>query len=547
VSVPHLRPAGPERCAGNDNLARPPPYLSSSRFRVRWVLSLFSLRLGQVDPLGQSIEERPNGDDVGFLDGSLVWAARQLVPNTTVGSSSLSPSGAQRRYGMTLTRSISQATLDAYFDGIGRVLGRKERRANFALYAMGLLSKLERKSVEPIAAMTAGDDLLVNAKRYDQLLNFTNASPWLDELVRSYAGHYALTELLEREEMDAWILDDTGFLKQGTRSVGVKRQYTGTAGKITNCQVAVSLTVATRSQHLPLDMELYLPEEWTEDKARRAEAKIPKDVVFRTKPEMALDMIAKWVLDDVPLAPLSADSGYGYDGKFRGGVTQMGFRYTLGVHSNLLVRLLNDDETVGPELSVEALARSLSRKEYKKVAWLEGTKKTLCSRFAYVRVELVHPDTAEQHVQGLLIEWPEGEKGPEHYTLVTLPRDTPLKEVVRRTKARWHVEGGYEDMKGELGLDHFEGRSWIGWNHHVSVVLATYALTVACKTRAFPPSASGSVEGGADEGADHAPLRRFFRHSPSRPVAARGALAARIFSRATFAGDAPRGAEGARA
>jgi len=448
---------------------------------------------------------------------------------------------------MTLTQPIAQSTLDAYFDGIGRLLGRKERRANFALYAMGLLSKLERKTVEAIAAMTSGVDRHVNEKAYDHLLNFTHASPWLDEAVRSYAAEYALKELRKKGELDTWIIDDTGFLKQGTHSVGVKRQYTGTAGKITNCQVAVSLTVSTREQHLPLDMELYLPEEWIEDKPRRAEAKIPDDVVFRTKPEIALDMIARWVLDDVPLASLSADSGYGYDGKFRGGVTQMGFKYTLGVHSNLLVRRLYPDGTVGPDQSVEELAKSLPGKKYRKVAWLEGTKKTLSSRFASVRVQVVNPDSAEPLEQGLLIEWPKKDKGPQHYTLVTLPEGTPLKEVVRRTKARWHVEGGYEDMKGELGLDHFEGRSWIGWNHHVSVVLATYALVIACKLRAFPPSASGSVQSREDGRADHAPLCRFLRHGSSRPAAACGEVAARVFPGAPVAGDAARGTEGAAA
>ena len=398
--------------------------------------------------------------------------------------------------------------MDAFFDGIGRLIGRRERRANFALYALGLLSKLERKSVEPLASLAAGGDPELSAKLYDHLLTFTQAS-WLDSAVRSYAAHYALPLMLKQGAMDVWIVDDTGFLKQGTESVGVKRQYTGSAGKITNCQVAVSLTVATHHQHLPLDMDLYLPAEWVDDPARRAQAKIPQEAVFRTKPEMALDMIARWVLEGVEKGSVSADSGYGYDGKFRGGVTQMGFEYTVGVHKTLRVLRVNEDGTLGPEQSVEQLARSLHRKEYAKVAWAEGTRKTLSSRFALVRVQVAHPDSAEPVEQGLLIEWPKEQKSPEHSTLVTLPKETPLKEVVRKTKARWRVEGSYEDMKGELGLDHFEGRSWIGWNHHVSIVLACYALTLACKMRAFPPSAAGALQGGEDEREDRAPLPRF--------------------------------------
>jgi len=342
---------------------------------------------------------------------------------------------------MTVTRHLSQAALDKFFDGVGRVLGRKERRANFALYAMGLLSKLERKSMEPIAALTTGDDVEASAKLYGHLVNFTSTSPWLDEAVRVYAAHDALPEILAQGPLDCWVVDDTGFLKQGEHSVGVKRQYTGTAGKVTNCQVAVSLTVATQHQHLPLDMELYLPQEWIDDEPRRAEAKIPAEVVFRTKPEIALDLIARWVLEDVPKATVCGDSGYGYDSKFRGGVTQLGFEYTLGVPSNLKVRQIEREGRRGPEQSVKQLAHSLHRRAYKKVVWAEGTKKTLASRFAWVRVELVNPDSAEPQEQGLLIEWPKGDKNPAHYTLVTLPKDTPIKEVVRKTKARWHIEG----------------------------------------------------------------------------------------------------------
>jgi SRSO17 transposase len=445
---------------------------------------------------------------------------------------------------MTISRQLAQPILDAYFDGIGRLLGRRERRVNFALYAMGLLSKLERKSLEPIAALAAGDDPQVSAKLYDHLLNFTSDSPWSDEAVRSYAAAYALPRMLAQGPMDVWVIDDTGFLKQGTHSVGVKRQYTGSAGKIANCQVAVSLTIATSFQHLPLDIELYLPEEWIDDRERRAEAKIPEEVAFRTKPEMALDMIARWMLQDVPKGSVSADSGYGYDGKFRGGLTQMGLQYTVGVHETLKVLQVGEDGTLGVERSVAELARSLPREAYKKVAWVEGTKKTLSSRFALVRVQVAHPDSAEPEEQGLLIEWPRGQKGPEHYTLVTLPKETPLKEVVRKTKARWHVEGSYEDMKGELGLDHFEGRSWIGWNHHTSIVLACYALTIACKMRAFPPSAAGTVQGGEDGGEDGAALHGLVRDGATGAAPACGAVAEGVLCGAAHAGQDAAGLQG---
>lgn len=417
---------------------------------------------------------------------------------------------------MTLSTRIPQRTLTSYFDEIGALLGRKERRANFALYATGLLSSLERKSVEPIAALTAGDDPKAAAKQYDHLLNFTANSPWSDDAVRSHAAHYALAEMLGPESLDVWIVDDTGFLKQGDHSVGVQRQYTGTAGKIANCQIAVSLTLATQRVHVPVDMQLYLPKEWLTDVARRAQAGIPDDIAFHTKPEIALGLIRKWVKKGVPTAPVAADSAYGRSQDFRGGLTALGLAYMVGVPSTQTVRQRLGGGKMGAVTSVRELAWSLSPSRYKHVDWAEGTSKTLGSRFAYVRVEVVNRHADEPETQGLLIEWPLGEEEPAHYTLVTLPKKTPLHEVVRKSKARWHVEGSYEDMKGELGLDHYEGRSWLGWNHHVSIALACYALVIACKLRAFPPSATGTMQGGEDEGANDKALRRFVRDRAPR-------------------------------
>lgn len=427
---------------------------------------------------------------------------------------------------MTLTNEISQAALDTFFDGIGRLLGRKERRANFALYATGLMSKLERKSVEPIAALSAGEDAVAAKKLHDNLVNFTSSSPWSDDDVRAYATEYALRPMLEQSALDVWVVDDTGFLKQGNKSVAVKRQYTGSAGKVTNCQVAVSLTIATLYQHLPIDMALYVPEDWADDPERREQAKIPPELTFQTKPEIALELLARALLNEVPQATLCADSGYGYDRRFRGGATQLGFEYTLGVHNTLLVRRRLGGGELGAVQSVKALALSLSPSRYRTVAWAEGTKTPLSSRFALVRVDLDDPDTAEPTAQSLLIEWPEGEEEPAHYTLVTLPKETSLKEVVRRTKARWHVERSYEDMKGEFGLDHYEGRSWVGWNHHVSIVLACYALTIACKTRAFPPSTGGAVRGSPLLGANDATLHRLGRDGAQGAAQACGEVVA---------------------
>jgi SRSO17 transposase len=402
---------------------------------------------------------------------------------------------------MTLAAAVSQAAMTAYFEGLGKLLGRVERRASFAMYAAGLLSDLERKSVEPIAALASNGSPKRCALYHHRLLNLLNTSPWSDEDVRGYAADYALRALTKDEPIEAWSLDDTGFLKQGDDSVGVQRQYTGSAGKITNCQIGVSLTVATRTAHLPIDMDLYLPESWAKDAERRKVAKIPEDVVFRTKHDIALDLLAKAVLADVPHGCVLGDSAYGSCARFRGEVTALGLPYALGVLSSVVVRPLDALGRRRSPTSVKTLAEGLRKKRWREVTWLEGTKAPLRSRFALVEVEVENADPNEPVRQRLLIEWPEGEKEPTHYTFVTLPAEKGLLELVRMTKARWRVERAYEDLKGELGLDHYEGRSWVGWQHHVSAVLACYALVVACQRRAFSPSAAGSRDPRALESA----------------------------------------------
>jgi SRSO17 transposase len=402
---------------------------------------------------------------------------------------------------MTLAAAVSQAAMTASFEGLGKLLGRVERRASFAMYAAGLLSDLERKSVEPIAALASNGSPKRCALYHHRLLNLLNTSPWSDEDVRAYAADFALRALTKDESVEAWSLDDTGFLKQGNDSVGVQRQYTGSAGKVTNCQVAVSLTVATRTAHLPVDMGLYLPESWANDAERRKAAKIPDSVVFRTKHDIALDLLARAVLADVPRGCVLGDNAYGTSARFRGEVTLLGLPYALGVLSSVVVRRVDAQGRRLAPASVKAVAEGLRKKHWREVTWLEGTKAPLRSRFALVEVEVENADPNEPARQRLLIEWPEGEAEPTHYTLGTLPAAAGLLELVRMTKARWRVERTYEDMKGELGLDHYEGRSWVGWQHHVSAVLACYALVVACQRRAFPPSAAGARAAGALEGA----------------------------------------------
>jgi SRSO17 transposase len=385
----------------------------------------------------------------------------------------------------------AQARLDSYFASIAGLLKDRRKRESFAMYAFGLFADGERKSAEPIAARTCGDPDETQ-HTHDKLLHFLARSTWDDRAVRLAAARYAIGALEAHEPVVAWIVDDTGFLKQGTHSVGVQRQYTGSAGKVTNCQIGVSLAVATRGDHLPLDFELYLPEVWTEDAARRAAVHVPADVAFRTKPEMALGMIERAHEAELPGEIILADSAYGESSDFRCGVRALGFDYAVGIHGPTLVHPIDARGRTRPPISIEKLAAARLQSRYRRVTWREGTKAKLRSRFHFWRVKIAHDDgfpLDERESVWLMAEWPEGEAKPTKFHLTTLPRRMGKREIVRMVKERWRTERMYEDLKGELGLDHFEGRSFPGWHHHVSVVLCCHAFIVAERARTFPPSA----------------------------------------------------------
>jgi SRSO17 transposase len=384
------------------------------------------------------------------------------------------------------------ARLEAYFAQIGACLRDKRKRESFAMYAFGILGEGERKSAEPIAARACGDPAKAR-HAHDKVLHFLGRASWDDRAVRRVATRYALAAMSAREPVTTWVIDDTGFLKQGSNSVGVQRQYTGSAGKITNCQVGVSLSVATRTEHLPIDFELYLPTIWADDPERRAKARIPEQVVFQTKVELALGMIERAVADGLPGDILLADSGYGESHLFRETVRLLGLDYAVGVHAPTKVWALDARERRrGEALSVQALGEQLGAGAFRKVTWREGTGGKLSSRFCFRRVKVACEDVlapADREPVWLLMEWPEGEMKPTKFTLTTLPRRMSKKQIVRLVKERWRTERVYEELKGELGLDHFEGRSFVGWHHHVSVVLCCFAFVIAERVQHFPPSA----------------------------------------------------------
>ena len=394
---------------------------------------------------------------------------------------------------MNVMDSAAVARLEAFFATIGVLLGNDSRRASFATYAMGLLSEGERKSVEPMSSRACAEPARADAE-HQRLLHFVSTANWDDHVIRRFSAQHGLAAMTKREKVEAWVLDDTGFLKQGKHSVGVQRQYTGSAGKITNCQLGVSLTVATRTEQLPIDFELYLPKSWTENSDRREEARIPDHVLFKTKPELALDMLRRAVDDGIQPGVVLGDSAYGTSSDFRLEVRRLGLHYSLGVSPQ--TKVFEVGEVVnrgGASISVRDLAFKLkAKRKFRRCTWRAGTKQDLSARFAMRRVCPCREQTRELHERDpvwLLIEWRDGDDEPANYFFSSLPDSTRKKPLVRITMQRWRTERAYEDLKGELGLDHYEGRRFQGWHHHVSVVLCCYAFVVTERVRHFPPSA----------------------------------------------------------
>jgi len=378
--------------------------------------------------------------------------------------------------------------LDDYVNRIGGSLGHAKRRASFAAYFMGLMGEGDRKSMEPIAARTSGDPEYTDSW-HQKLGQFITDSAWSDHAVREIAAREALEAMTAKQSVVAWIFDDTGFLKQGSHSVGVQRQYTGSAGKVTNCQLGVSLTISTASWHLPCDFELYLPKSWTDNPERRREGRIPDDVEFRTKSKLALQMLERAVANDYPRGVVLADTAYGDAVYFRDRVRELGLDYAVGIQGGALVRRIDKlGRLHGTATTVEQLAARLA---VRRVTWRDGTMKRLTARFSFCRVVPAYADNSrpirEREVLWLVVEHRDDTEEIKYY-LASLPEDTPKRKLAYLIKERYRTEQAYRELKGELGLDHFEGRRFRGWHHHVTVTLCCYAFVVAERARAFPPS-----------------------------------------------------------
>jgi SRSO17 transposase len=387
---------------------------------------------------------------------------------------------------------------------LAAAMNRPVQRVNGALYVRGLLEDGARKSLEPIVARLGG------AADYQSMQQFLADSPWDPALVVREVAERVAPEI----EVEAWVLDDTGFPKDGKDSPGVKRQYSGTLQKVGNCQIGVSVHAVGSRGTVPLGWALFLPEEWCEDEQRRRKAKIPADLPFRTKIELGVELAIRAAGWAIPRAPVIGDRAYGTSTELRAELHDAGLQYMLAVRpetkvfsSQTVFRLPpargrrikqgrarpdRDAEPIG-----ELIAR-LADTDSQTVSFRDGPDGTpMTSRFIFTRVRCAHdwsPKLGWIHTgqeppmeEWLIAEWPEGHPQPAEYWLSNLPADTPPERLARLARLRWTIELDYKQLKGELGLDHYEGRSWLGWYHHTALVTAAHGFLTLERLNPFRP------------------------------------------------------------
>jgi len=385
---------------------------------------------------------------------------------------------------------------DRYMEHLADGLGHIDRHAGLKGYCTGLMLPLSRKSVEPMAARM---DPLHASARHQSLHHFVAKADWSDKDLLRRVSQWVVPKM-DLSGGGFWIIDDTGFPKQGKHSVGVARQYCGVLGKQDNCQVAVSISLATEQASVPVAYRLYLPKEWAQDRERCRKAGVPAEVRFGTKTEIALQQLETLLAEGAPKYCVLADAGYGVNQRFRQRLTDMGLPYVVGITWSVVVwppglaplppkpysgtgrrPVMPRRTRARKPVSVKDLSHALSASAFQTIHWRQGTNEALSGRFAAVRVRHAGGNSGRARLrpeQWLLIEWPEGDADPLKYYLSTLPEDIPLSELVAQAHMRWRIERDYQELKQELGLGHNEGRGWRGFHHHVTLSIAAYGFLV---------------------------------------------------------------------
>jgi SRSO17 transposase len=384
---------------------------------------------------------------------------------------------------------------------VGEVAERlplRRQRENALLYVRGLVEHGGRKSLQPTLFR-----LEETPARYESMQQFLADSPWDPELLVRACAERVAPEV----GVLAWVVDDTGIVKDGKHSPGVKRQYSGTLGKIGNCQITVSVHAVGERGTLPLGWSLYLPEEWSDDRERRRKAKIPEAVCFQTKPQLAGALCADAAGWEIPTAPVLADSAYGDDTAFRTNLHESRLEYVVAVRAETSVYGPETTFAVPRRNGTTGRPRTVARPDRKPEslrslaarlpaeAWTTLPCRTtpagehVSGRFAFVRVVATHPvrsDHQPPREEWLIVEWPEDKEAPTDYWLSNLVEDEPRERLARLARLRWTIELDYRQLKGELGLDHYEGRSYLGFHHHTALVTCAHAFLTL--ERLCPPA-----------------------------------------------------------
>ena len=383
-----------------------------------------------------------------------------------------------------LSPSTPEQRFDAYMNLLTAAIGHADRATPLRDYCSGLLLPGERKSIEPMAARIDPTNV---RRKHQSMHHFIADASWSDDWVLSAIIGYMLPIIETIEPIEAWIVDDTSLPKNGTHSVGVARQSCGRPGKQENCQVLVTVSAAHTRASLPVASRLYLPEAWAAAAERRRACGVPEDLCFQTKSTIAISLIESLLERDLPRGIVLADADYGNDSVFRHHLTELGLPYAVGVLSSTTVWLRGMkphrwNAEKHPPVSVLKLAQDAGEAVFEEIRWREGSSADLSSRFWAIRVFSAH------HASGrggpalqewLLVEWPEGAGKPTKFWLATLPEESTLRQLVHIVMMGWRVERNYEELKSEIGLNHFEGRGWRGFHHHTTMCIAAYAFLVA--------------------------------------------------------------------
>jgi len=409
---------------------------------------------------------------------------------------------------MAHRRDARERRFRQYVERLGGALGHADRREPLRAYLTGLCLAGERKSVEPMAARV--DPRHVSA-RHQSMHHLVASAPWAAAAVLRVARDWVLEPMTRHGPVGAWIVADTAYPKKGQHSVGVARQYCGALGKQDNCQVAVSVSLANDAVSVPVAYRLYLPDSWARDRHRRRATGVPDEIFFQPKWQIALAQILALQTEGVPPAPVVADAGYGDTTDFRDALTAARLPYVVGVKGETTV-WRPGQAPLPPKpgrggrgrpptrvrrtaahqpVSLTHLAAEVPASVWQTVTWREGTRGAMRSRFARLRVRPAHRDEKRPDPRAeewLVIEWPRGEPEPTKYWLSTLPATIPIADLVRLAKLRWRIERDYQELKDELGLDHFEGRGWRGFHHHGALCIAAYAFLAADRATLSPPA-----------------------------------------------------------